>query len=256
MDNLVRQLRELAIAFRRKEIRPIICGGLGVYLSCSRKSGDIRQMIRATQDIDLMFCRRDLLDEAKRQAMAEIIKGELEYIVRDDKKHHGFRKDPDQELDILVPPVEGLPQENYRLKIVKSTLHGYITPEAEFVDEDLQTILLSDLSKEFSVCDDVPLYVPCPTNIMIMKLYAFKDRFQGDRKDMDRAIAQAFDVYITIMLTDRNDLKEGQRFVSRHKDSDVIQETKSIIEDQFSRSDQEGWQAILRSSNFYPTIES
>lgn len=254
MDNLLRQLSELAIACRRKKIKPIICGGLGVYLNFFRKEGEIRQMIRATRDIDLMFSRQDLLDEAKRLTMAEIITGELEYVVQDDKKHHGFRKDPDQELDILVPPVEGLPQENYRLKIVRSTLHGHLTPEAEFVDEDLRTIRLSDFSEDLSIGDDVVLYVPCPTNIMIMKLFAFQDRIQGDRKEPDRASAHAFDMYVTIMLTDRNDLKEGQQFVSRHEDSDIIQETKDVILDRFSNPAKEGWQAVLGSSGFYPTL--
>jgi hypothetical protein len=101
-NSLIKQLGELAKACQRKDVKPIICGGLGVYLSFCRKEGEIRQMIRATQDIDLMFCGQDLLEEAKRKAMAEIITGELEYAVQEDKKHHGFRKDPDQELDILV----------------------------------------------------------------------------------------------------------------------------------------------------------
>lgn len=93
MDKIIpAQLAELAQACQRKNIRPIICGGLGVYLSFCKKDGEIQQMIRATQDIDLMFSRQDLLEEAKRTAMAEIITEELEYLVHEEKKHHGFRK--------------------------------------------------------------------------------------------------------------------------------------------------------------------
>lgn len=253
-NTLIRQLGELANACQQKGIKPIICGGLGVYLSFCRKEDEIRQMVRATQDIDLMFCRQDLLDEAKRKAMGEIITEELKYVVQDEKKHHGFRKDPDQELDILVPPMQDLPKRNYRLSIVKSVLHGYITEEAEFVDEDLRTILLSDISMEFSDDADIKLYVPCLTNLMIMKLYAFNDRIEGDRKDLERAMAHAFDMYLIIMLTDKNDLKEGQEFLYRHKDSDIIQKTKRIVENKFSQYEKVGWQTVLESSIFYPTM--
>lgn len=254
MDNtLIKQLAELAIACQHHAVKPIICGGLGVYLSFCRKEGEIRQMIRATQDIDLMFCRQDLLEEAKRKAMAEIITEKLDYVVQEDKKYHGFRKDPGQELDILVPPIKELPQKNYRLRIVESTLHGHITSEAEFIDEDLIEIALSDIAKDCPEGGKVKLYVPCPTNFMIMKLYAFKDRIEGARQNLDRAIAHAFDVYIIIMLTDINDFKEGQKFVSRHKQSDILHKTKHIVEHYFSKYTDLGWQTVLGSSIFYPS---
>jgi hypothetical protein len=252
-DKLIRQLGELASACRQREVKPIICGGLGVYLSFCKKEGQIRQMIRATQDIDLMFCRQDLLQEAKRKAMAEMITGQLQYVVQEDKKHFGFRKEPNQNLDILVPLIKELPQTNYRLKIVESALHGHITQEAEFVDEDLRTILLSDISREYPNGDQVELYIPCLTNLMIMKLYAFYDRIDGTRKKSDRAMAHALDVYIIIMLTDIEDLKAGQKFLSRHRGSDIIGKTKLIIENSFSRYENAGWQTVLGSSNFYPT---
>lgn len=253
-DNIIiKQLVALAQACQRRDITPIICGGLGVYLSFCRKQ-EIREIRRVTQDIDLMFSRQDLLEEVKRTAMAEMITGELQYIVQGDKKYHGFRKDPNQEIDILVPPMKELKQNNYRLRIVKSTLHGHITEEAEYIDEDLRVICLSDTFKEFPIEDNVNVYVPCPANLMIMKLYAFRDRIEGDREDMDRAMAHAFDVFITVMLTDRDDLKQGQKFSYRHKDSDIVRQTKSIIEDSFSHYEKIGWQTVLSSPNFYPTI--
>ncbi len=126
-NSIISQLSELANSCQKRDIKPIICGGFGVYLSFCRKQDDIQKMLRTTQDIDLMFSKQDLLEEVKRNAMAEIITGELKYVAQKDKKHHGFRKDPNLELDILVPPIKSLPQKNYRLRIVKSTLHGHIT---------------------------------------------------------------------------------------------------------------------------------
>lgn len=255
MENrIIKQLAELAEACQRKNIKPIICGGLGVYLSFCRKEDEIQQMLRATQDIDLMFSKHDLLEEAKRQAMAEMITEELEYVVQEGKKHFGFRKEPDQELDVLAPPMEDLKRNNYRLSIVKSTLHAHITEEAEFIDEDLRGISLSETFEDISSEDNVIVYVPCPTNLMIMKLYAFSDRIEGEREGLDRAMAHAFDVYINIMLTNREDFKEGQEFLSRHIDSDIILKTKSIIEHSFSHYEKVGWQTILNSPNFHSTL--
>ncbi len=253
-DILIKQLMELAIACQRKDVKPIICGGLGVYLSFSNKDDEINQMIRATQDIDLMLSKQDLLEEAKRKAIAEIITDELSYIVQSEKKYHGFTKGDNQELDILVPPVEGLPTRNYRLNIVKSTLHGHIAVEAEFIDEDLQVISLSDISADITGHDKVEIYVPSPTNLMIMKLFAYNDRCQGKRQSSDRATAHAWDVYITIMLTDINDLKEGQAFLKRHADSEIIIKAKKIIGNSFSQYEKAGWQTVLSSPNFYPTM--
>ncbi|MCE5186527.1 MAG: nucleotidyl transferase AbiEii/AbiGii toxin family protein [Planctomycetaceae bacterium] len=249
-DILVAQLRELAIACRQKNIRPIICGGCGVYLHLAGKTTEAQPIVRATTDIDVMFSRQDLLDELKRQAMAEIILKELKYAVQAEKKHHGFKKETGQELDILVPCVETLPRNNYRLTIVNSVLHGYITPEAEFIEEDLQTISLPAIGQGISD-EAINVYVPCAANFMIMKLYAFRDRSEGPRRDPAQAIDHAFDVYALIMQTDRDDFREGQLFLSRHNDSDIIRQAKRIVEDSFSDAEKIGWEAVLGSSSFY-----
>ncbi len=252
MDNMIiQQLAELARACEKKDIKPIICGGLGVYLSYCNKENEIQNMIRATQDIDLMLCKEDLLQESKRNAIAEIITDELKYSVQPEKQLHGFKKDDNMELDILVPPIDELTKKNYRLRIVKSILHGHITEEAKFIDEDLNTIELCNISEEYRT-SDIRLYTPSPTNLMIMKLYAFNDRCQGKRHDPDRAMAHAWDVYIIIMLSDIADLKPGQKFVARHSESEILQKTKNIVENHFSKPEQLGWQTILSSSNFYP----
>lgn len=256
MDNiLIKQLAELAKACQQIDVKPIICGGLGVYLSFCNKENEINQMIRATQDIDLMLSKKDLLEEAKRKAIAEMITDELEYVVQPEKKHHGFKKGDTQELDILVPPIEGLPQKYYRHIIVKSALHGHITEEAEFIDEDLRKVLLSDISEDYHENDEIRVYVPSATNLMIMKLFAFNDRNEGTRKTPDRAMAHALDIYIIIMLTDMSDLKTGQAFLSRHADSEIIQNTRSIVKNSFYEYEKVGWQTVLSSPTFYPALK-
>lgn len=256
MDNqLLTQLSELAVACNERDISPIICGGLGIYLSFCKKKSEVAQMIRATQDIDLMLSPRDLIEEAKRKAIAKIITEELKYVVRDDMRHHGFAKESNRQLDVLAPPVEGLKIDNYRVKIVESVLHGRKTDEAVFIDEGLRSVRLSEVLPGADKSAEATVFVPSPTNMMIMKLCAFADRSGGARQTDDKAQAHAWDIYVVIMLTDRNDFKEGQDFLRRHSESDIVVRTQEIVRDSFSEVEQKGWQAVLESSNFYPNLD-
>ena len=87
-----------------------------------------------------MLTESQVLQDAKRQAIAVIITGELAYVVREGREHLHFRKDGDQYLDILAPRIEGFETQDFRIKFVKSKLHGHITDEACFIEEGLRTV--------------------------------------------------------------------------------------------------------------------
>ena len=82
----------------------------------------------------------------------------------------------------------------------------------------------------------------------------FNDRDEGERHNPERVQAHASDVYRIIILTSRADYMEGQRFLSRHEDSDIIQMARSIIRNKFHVIEQTGWRRILESSGFYPDL--
>jgi len=240
------QLAELAKAFNKIGVKPVICGGLGVYLCFRKSEGTARSMIRATNDIDLMITKQMVLENSRRNAIAEIITGELEYAVRKDDRHFRFIKTPDRQLDILSPPMENFQIKEHRVKFVKSKLHGRLTEKARFIDEDLRTIVLS--------ADGVEVQVPSPTNLLILKLCAFDDR--DEINETERAQAHAFDIYITVMLADTGDYNEGQRFLARHNDWPVIKRITSIVNNKFNFVDQPGWQRVLETAGFYPNLNA
>jgi len=205
-------------------------------------------MIRATNDIDLMIIKEQVAEMSRREAIAEIITGELEYAVRKDDRHFRFIKAPDRQLDILSQPMESFQIKEHRVKFVKSKLHGRLTVEARFIDEDLRTISLSTDKTD----DNIEVQVPSPTNLLILKLCAFDDR--DKKRETERAQAHAFDVYITVTLANIEDYREGQKFLARHSDWQEIQRVASIIKDKFDSVDQPGWQRVLEANNFYPNM--
>jgi hypothetical protein len=251
---LIEQLVELAKSFNRIGLKPVICGGLGIYLCFHKAQGQASQMIRATTDIDLMLTKSQILEQAQRRAIADAITDGLGYIVREGCEYYQFTKEPDQDLDILSPPVDGLEVDNFRVKIVKSKLHGHITTEARFIEEGLRAVSLREFLPDDECELGLEVQVPSPTNLLILKLFAFNDRDEGKRLDSERAQAHAWDVYVTIILADRDDYLEGQDFLSQHIDSEIIRTARSIVGSKFNAVEQAGWRRVLESSDFYPGL--
>ncbi len=253
MDDIIfGQLIILAQPLNRIGVKPLICGGLGVFLSLHKRHNEARKMLRATRDIDLMLTEQDVSEEVKRNAIANIITGELKYEVREGCEHFRFQKENNQQLDILTPPINGINVQGGRSKLVKSKLHGRIASEACFIEEDLRTISSSEISSG-ELLGSFEVMLPSPTNLLILKIFAFDDRSNKD--DIEHAQTHALDIYLIIaMLTLRSDYLEGQKFLSRHRNSEIIQRAQSIVGSKFSSVDKLGWQLVLEASSFYPGI--
>jgi len=165
-DAILQQLRELTEAFNRIGLQPVICGGLGIYLLFHDRS----HMVRATQDIDLMITGSQAGEQTAREAMARTIIEELRYIVRDESRCFRFTKAATGQLDILTPPLEAVAMEGGRVKLVRTKLHGRLTPEACFIEEGLKAVALSPLMSEPSQAGSLLVSVPSPANMLILKL--------------------------------------------------------------------------------------
>ena len=251
--NILKQLYELAAAFNKIDIKPIICGGLGIYLILHKQQSELET--RTTNDIDLMLTNQQILNTTQRRAIAEIITDNLEYKVCEDGKYFMFEKENQQYLDILIPPVNCVEVEGFRAKIIKSQLHGYITPEAQFIDEDKKRVPLSEFQPDNEKSEEIEVYVPSLTNLLILKLFAFNDRDSGPRQNDNKARAHAFDIYIIITLAKLQDYKEGVQFLKRHQDSKIIHQAKNIIENQFDTIERSGWLRVLENTSFYPNLD-
>jgi hypothetical protein len=247
MDNRVlNHLVELAQAFNGVGLQPLICGGLGTYLLFHDKS----PAVRVTSDIDLMIPQSQAMEEARCRAIADVITGQLQYVVRDEAKHFRFVKEPDARLDILAPPIEGVVTQGDRVKLIKTRLHGRLTPEACFIEEDLRSVNLTALISALPLTPALLVNVPSPTNLLILKLFAFEDRDSPLRRNQERAQAHAYDIYLIAQLAERTDYLEGRRFLARHARDEVVRRARTIIDTKFQSLEQPGWQHVLTSSLF------
>lgn len=247
MDNRVlNHLVELAQAFNGVGLRPLICGGLGTYLLFHDRS----PAVRVTSDIDLMIPRSQATEEAKRRAIAEVITGQLRYVVRDEAKHFRFVREPDAQLDILAPPIEGIATQGDRVKLVRTKLHGRLTPEACFIEEDLRSVNLTALVSTLPLTPALLVNVPSPTNLLILKLFAFEDRNSHLRRNEERAQAHAYDIYLIAELAQRDDYLEGRRFLGRHARDEIVRRARTIMDTKFQSLEQPGWRHVVASSLF------
>jgi len=245
---LLHQLHELTEGLHRIGLRPVIGGGLGIYLLFRDRS----QMVRATQDIDLLITRSQAAEPAAREAMARAIVDELHYVAREDGRCFRFAKEPARQLDILAPPMDGIATEGGRVKLVRTKLHGRLTPEACFIDEDLRTVDLSHLLPGSVPATSLLVNVPSPANMLILKLFAFDERDSASRQDKERAQAHAYDIYLIVTLAQLSDYREGRNFLHRHAGSDIIRKARQIVAAKFSALEQSGWRHVLAAAAFYP----
>lgn len=245
MDKAVlEQLAELTRAFNKIGLRPLICGGLAVYLLFHDRSSSLR----VTSDVDLMISASQAQDEAKRRAIADTITGSLQYVVREGGEHFRFTGKAGRELDILAPPIEGITSKGGRVKLVPSKLHGRETIESRFIEEDLRSIELAGLIPDWVVDESLVVDVPSPTNMLILKLFAFADRDSDARRNDERAQAHAFDVYVISSSAERDDFLEGRRFVERHRTDEIVQKARAIVEAKFASLDTPGWRYVMASA--------
>jgi len=248
---IVYQLLDLADAFDEIGIKPVICGGLGIYLCFYNQQSELP--LRATNDIDLILTKPHIFEQSKRNDIAEIITDKLKYIVCESGKHFQFKKG-NQHLDILTQPVEGVNVDGFRSILVKSKLHGHDMPEAAFVEEDLKVVPLSRILPKNEKPKNLEVFVPSLTNQLIFKLFAFDNRNMGQRKDDAQAQSHAFDIYMVVTFANLNDYREGQKFLFRHRDSEIIMKAKNIVRNHFSSVDEAGWHRVLETASFYPSF--
>lgn len=247
LDEIIwQQLAKLAESFDELGLTPVVCGGVAIYLHLAHNSIAQRErLIRITTDVDLILTPSQVLEQSRLNAIAEIIT--LNYFVDENAAHFQFWNNLGQRLDILAPPILDFPTKNERVYLVKGKLHGHLVEEASFVEEDMKLITLSDF---FSGKGNLKIAIPSLSNMLILKLSAFIERYVGKRKKIKLAQKHAWDIYAIATCLELADYHQGQKLLSRHADSEIIQKSQQIVRDYFSDPAQGGWREVMDTDYF------
>lgn len=249
-------LSELETVMKNLGAKLIIGGGFGLYLwqtSLDEKKEE-RFVIsrenwcvpRATIDLD-MFLETTILAELNDMQTLRTAIGNLGYIpmvaaqfMHFEKSFGGAKR---VEINFLTGPIE---DDNLKKKLKISRprvrprgeveLHAYLTDEALGISENLIQI-----SKAGALTAS-NLFVPHPATLLLMKLHAFRDRYEDIEKEGNRDKAQhhAVDVYRIICMLDQSQFIESKSFLNSKRNEEPVVAAAKIIEKYFSAIENPG----------------
>jgi hypothetical protein len=221
---LAPHLLDLVASARRHGVPLVLVGGLGLVLRRQWRQEEGALLLleavppaRATEDFDVLLTLEMLADEVQRQTLRTVL-AEAGFVVEDRMRYLHFIKPGsggpgrrDVKVDLLAPPVPAgrgpLKENDFRVGPrgagEGNQLHGYRTPEAAlWQGEPLQLPLEGPGSSGDEQTGLVQL--PHPFMLVVMKLCAFRDAFEGRRSGgqprFDAAAKHLQDAYTLVAL--------------------------------------------------------
>lgn len=258
-------LIELLFAIRETSVRLIVGGGFGLWLKVelvqSSKAVTLLKEwpeARSTQDIDL-FIRPELLINPEQLKPMALALNNLGYQVVRGAEKYQFEKclEPGNaarsiKLDLLTGPAECfqgtfVKTDQRRARPNPSVgIHAHPVAEALTLEEGLLPVTLKDRGAGEPWAGVVLL--PTPFTYLMMKLFAFRDRFP----DQNKAFGQyhALDLYtiLATCLEEEWDLACALR--DRYRNNPRVREAGCIVKDYFVSKDSPG-SLRLRESPYY-----
>ncbi len=245
-EPLTEALLDLARALDPQQIPLTIGGGFGLYLKQDqlRRTGERTLLAelpapRATNDIDL-FLRVDVL--ASLEAMQFIAKtlGELEFKPAEEGRYFQWTRSLGEanevRLDLLVGPLgefrdqlktDKPPRVRPRGKLL---LHAHTTEEAIAIDTRSKPLGLKGRCTDGSEFATT-VYLPQGFTYLLMKLFAFDDRKNDDKKDVGRH--HAMDLYRIVAMMTEAEYDEALQLSREYSGDPRTERARRIISENF-----------------------
>lgn len=245
-------LMDLAAAFEARGLRLTLVGGFGLVLRRQwRQEEGAPTLIeavppaRATEDFDVLLKLEILEDPELRLAIREALT-ELGYKAKLPNLHF-FKPDSggegrrDVKVDFLAPLPGArtmlLKVSGIRVGLKDSTnedsLHGFLTAEAELLLGDMLTVPLEGLGTD-GVERRVQVDLPHPFMLMLMKLHAFRDEFEGwknrQQPRRDWAGKHVTDVYTLAALLTQQEATDLPDLAAQQAQHAVVRDAKGIVD--------------------------
>ena len=271
MIDLNTALLDLLHELHGSDIKPIICGGFGIYLKTEhvRRLG-VRTLFRewpeprSTNDLDLFLRPELLIQAAKLKPFAEAIARLGYQVVPRAAKYQFVKPGPGGadagsiKIDILTGP-----QSCFTGTCVKADarrarpnpsvgVHAHPMNEVPMFGEGLlQDTLEGELSTgEFWQAE---LYSPQPYTFLTMKLFAFKDRLHDADKEFGRY--HALDMYTILATSMEREWNLALELSQRYRDDPTIVEAGQVVFEHFSALDRLGMIRMRESAYYRPGLQ-
>lgn len=261
-NHLLRTLIELGHEFKNAGIPLILGGGFSLYLRSefSNKKRSARyphlQSQRPTKDIDIFLTSDIIISPVKAEHIKAIL-SRLGFTVKTEYFQYikstmidGISREII--VDLLSQPVGPEDLEKVVIKpprikpIGVEKFHAFFHREAEIINFDLRSVsnYVSDaLSGDFN-----NIFLPSSMSFIVLKLFAFRDRIQDEKKDFGRH--HAYDIFATVLDMDENDWKTAALQSEFQKDSQILKEARLLAAQYFSAQDSLGIIRIRENVQF------
>lgn len=252
-------LRSALVEFRSAlpaDVTLIVSGGYGLYLwqeeirrTAARTLLSSLPEPRATNDIDVFVGAADLANLGKMTELRRVLE-KLDYQAVPEAKFMQWRRSAsreqpprrDSKLDFLVAAYEGF-EEGLRVKGSRVRpkasgrksldLHAFFTPEAVGLEENCWPLEIT-ASIDGSTVRRVEVALPHPFSYLVMKLVAFDDVRESERKDLGRH--HALDVYRIAAMTNEEQYDQTLRLAMQYRDHESVVRARGVVEASFASS--------------------
>ena len=266
IPDLQTSLLDLLHEMEDTDIKLIIGGGFGIYLKTDlvQRLG-IRTLLRewpeprSTNDLDLFLRPELLIDSGKLKSLSEAILRLGYRVVPGAEKYQFMKPGPigaeagGVKIDILTGPQSCFQGTRVRVDARRARpnpsvgIHAHPVDEAPTLEEGLLPVTLagklgSGESWQAEAC------LPHPYTFLMMKLFAFKDRFSDGDKEFGRY--HALDLYTILATTTEEEWEYALELRDQQGDEPYVMEAGRLVSEYFSALDRLGL-IRLRESHYY-----
>lgn len=268
LPDLTTSLLDFLYEIKDTTIQIIIGGGFGIYLKSEyiRKT-DVQTLLtqwpepRSTNDLDVFLRPEFLIESEKLRPLTEAIEKLGYKVIKGAEKYQFAKPGPDDnvkagiKIDILTGPQNCFHNTHVRADERRARpkpsigLHAHPVDEAITLEKNiLQVTVDGKLSSGSPWKSDI--FLPHPYTSLMMKLFAFRDRANDERKEFGRY--HALDLYSILALTTEQEWKQALLLRDQFASEQNVIEAEGIVNQYFSMQTQLGI-IRLKENPYYRT---
>ena len=250
-------LLEFLYELRNVDFRLILGGGYGLYLKQMHLQelpifqtlipGDFWPTPRGTEDLDI-YLTTEVVVDGERMGSIQTALDSLGYRAIESAKYTQFAKTLPGGMNVKIDLLTG-PQEHFadspevrvdarRVRLRKSVnLHAHPTDEALALGTDTMEIEIDGVLPSGESYSSA-VYIPSAFDFLLMKLFAFRDRCQDEKKDLGRH--HALDAYRVIAMMPEQEWEQTLGRIAEFGDHPIVVEARHIAQEFFDSPESVG----------------